>query len=65
MYSRGGASVVCASDEGFNPYHAPVLLCGRTWRHFGFMCRTERTGLTCANVSGHGWFVSRKNWRSF
>jgi hypothetical protein len=65
MYSKGRASVVCASDSGFDPHHAPVLAYGRAWHRFGFTCTAQRSGLTCSNLSHHGWFMSRNRWRAF
>jgi hypothetical protein len=65
MYTQGKASVVCAGDPGFDPYHAPLLAYGHTWRQFGFTCRAQPGGLTCRNPRGHGWFLSRNRWRMF
>jgi hypothetical protein len=41
----------------------PVLRYGRTWRQNGFTCVSRRTGLTCRNRSGHGFFLSRARQR--
>jgi hypothetical protein len=43
----------------------PVLRYGRTWRWHGIDCRSAVTGLTCKNVAGHGWFLSRERQRIF
>jgi hypothetical protein len=43
----------------------PVLRFGRTWRVAGFACTSRRTGLTCSNRSGHGFFLSRARQRIF
>lgn len=37
----------------------PFLGYGSTWRYRGFRCRSERRGVTCRNLSGHGFFLSR------
>lgn len=59
--------VVCAGDPG--PFlfasRARVLAYGRTWRGGGIACTSRRTGLTCRNRRGHGFFLSRARWRSF
>ncbi len=65
MSSSTRPDIVCASDSGFNPNGAPVLGYGRTWRHFTFACTAQPQGLTCRNPQGHGWFLSRKHWRTF
>lgn len=31
----------------------------------GFVCQSERTGLTCTNEDGHGFFLSRRSQRVF
>jgi hypothetical protein len=59
--------VACAGDAG--PFAAPgttrVLAYGSAWRGGGFSCSSERTGLTCRNAAGHGFFLSRQAWRGF
>jgi hypothetical protein len=61
------APVVCAGDPG--PFlfaaRARVLAYGRSWRGGGIACTSRRTGLTCRNRRGHGFFLSRARWRSF
>jgi Family of unknown function (DUF6636) len=58
----------CAGDPG--PFlglqvGARVLAYGKTWSGSGIRCASEVTGLTCRNESGHGFFLSRENWRRF
>jgi hypothetical protein len=59
--------VVCAGDPG--PFlveaKARVLGYGRSWRGGGITCTSRRTGVTCTNRSGHGFFLSREHWRAF
>ena len=43
----------------------PVLRYGRSWRWHGIRCTSRRAGLTCRNLSGHGWFLSRQVQRIF
>jgi hypothetical protein len=58
-----GAAVIdlCAGDPG--PFlladKAPVLRYGSSWRGATITCTSRRTGLTCTNRSGHGFFMSR------
>src|SRR5579872_6834432 len=57
----------CSGDIGVLAElgRAPVLPYGSTWRHGGFVCTSARTGLTCKNPSGHGFFLSRQRWHAF
>lgn len=59
--------VVCAGDPG--PFlveaKAHVLRYGKSWRRGGITCASRRTGLTCTNRGGHGFFLSRSHWRAF
>ena len=52
---------LCAGDPG--PFllaaTAPVLGYGSSWRGGGITCTSRRSGLTCRNRSGHGFFMSR------
>ena len=59
--------VTCAGDPG--PFvfasSAKVLGYGKRWSAAGFTCTSRRTGLTCRNRRGHGFFLSRQHWRRF
>lgn len=37
----------------------PVLNYGGSISHAGFTCRSERTGMTCVNLQGHGFALAR------
>jgi hypothetical protein len=50
---------MCVTDAVINP-RWPVLQYGRNWRGQGFICKSRRTGLTCTNSYGHGFFLSRR-----
>ena len=58
-----GAAVIdlCAGDPG--PFlveaKASVLAYGSKWHGGGITCASRRTGLTCTNRDGHGFFMSR------
>jgi hypothetical protein len=57
----------CAGDPG--PYlsikQARVFAYGHTWRHGRLRCSSKKTGLTCVNSQGHGFFLSRAHSRLF
>jgi hypothetical protein len=66
----GGRSICRGEDEGdAGPFAfesvARVLAYGTTWAGGGLRCTSAETGLTCRNKSGHGFFLSRENWRAF
>jgi len=61
---RGRATATCAGDTVYDT-RAPVLRYGRTWKRGPFICTSRRTGLRCANASGHGFELARVRSRSF
>jgi hypothetical protein len=63
MRKTGAVSVVCHGDTALGGQH--VLGYGKTWRHDGFTCVSRRAGLTCTNLSHHGFFLSRQRSRAF
>jgi hypothetical protein len=68
MLATGRVNVPpCAGDPGalVGEREARVLGYGTTWSGGGLHCRSEPIGLTCRNKSGHGFFLSRENWRVF
>ena len=48
-----------AGNEGATPAARRVLRFGRTWRSGAFRCTSRRSGLTCRNAGGHGWWLGR------
>lgn len=60
----GRARAVCAGDTAYDPSFR-VLAYGKTWRRGGIRCFSRRTGVTCTNPRGHGFFLSRKSWKLF
>ena len=61
---RGRTQILCHGDTVLRR-NAPVLRYGRT-KHLGnFTCESKRTGLTCFNLAGHGFVLSRANIRRF
>jgi hypothetical protein len=63
MRKRGRVTVTCHGDTALGDRH--VLGYGKTWRHDGFTCTSRTTGLTCRNLAGHGFFLSRQQSRIF
>ncbi|WP_071192206.1 DUF6636 domain-containing protein [Trichormus sp. NMC-1] len=54
--------VLCISDTISDP-NKSVLAYGQTWNNGGFKCISQKTGLTCTNSNGIGFFLSREKWR--
>jgi Family of unknown function (DUF6636) len=59
MGKTGRAVVVCHGDTALGS--KTILAYGSTWRHGGFTCVSRTSGLTCRNLSGHGFFLSREH----
>jgi hypothetical protein len=64
MSVRGRAGPTCAGDTVYDR-RAPILGYGKAWTRGGISCTSAATGLTCRNVDGHGFFLSRRRWRVF
>lgn len=63
--TRTGRPVLtCHGDTAIIP-HSHVVAYGTTWKRGGFACASQTTGLTCRNLAGHGFFLSRQSWRTF
>lgn len=59
------ARFVCAGDTVLNR-DAPVLAYGTTSKVGGFQCDSAQNGITCqAADTGHGFFLSREQYRFF
>jgi hypothetical protein len=46
-------------NRGYHDVVGRVLGFNQGWRSTGFRCTSRRTGLTCWNPAGHGWWISR------
>jgi len=64
MGRTGRARVVCAGDTTSDP-SARVVAYGKTWSRGSFRCEVRRSGITCENAAGHGFFLSLTRWRRF
>ncbi len=63
LSAKGRARIGCVSDAVLpDPTKAPVLAYGKTWKAGPFKCKSARTGVTCRNAAGHGFFLSRQRW---
>lgn len=63
LSTRGRGELLCVSDAVVNT--RPILRYGRAWSRFGMRCVSRRSGLTCRNGRGHGFFLSRGRQRVF
>lgn len=63
MRKTGRVDVTCHGDTALGSRR--ILAYGKTWRHDGFTCVSRITGLTCTNLSRHGFFLSRQRSRIF
>lgn len=60
----GKASFVCAGDTALDP-SAAQLAYGEASELGGTQCISRSTGVTCANHSGHGFFISAQSYKLF
>ena len=51
--------LACVSDIAADPSQALTLDYGKSVTFAGVTCRSEKTGMTCVNASGHGFTVSK------
>ena len=58
---RGTATPTCAGDTVYDR-KAPVLTYGSVWKRGPFTCVSLLIGLSCANRTGHGFFLSKERW---
>jgi hypothetical protein len=62
-----GRTQPCAGDAGpfANPNGAHTVPYGKTWHGGPFKCKSSRSGMTCRNPGGHGFFLAHQHWRVF
>ena len=58
---RGTARPTCAGDTVYDR-RARVLKYGSVWKRGPFTCISLLIGLSCANSTGHGFFLSKERW---
>lgn len=59
----GRARFVCAGDTALN--RGRVLAYGTRMAVGAIVCTSRRSGLTCVNLRGHGFTLSRQGYRRF
>ena len=55
---------LCAGDTVADDA-LPVLGYGSSWDRAGYKCKSEQSGLTCVNASGHGFRLSKSRQELF
>ena len=60
IHRTGRTQTVCAGVEAVDT-RAKLLRYGHRWKRGGFNCFSNTAGLRCHNLSGHGFFISRKH----
>lgn len=61
--SSGKIEFLCIGDTIWDNYQ--ILSYGKTWKKSGVECVSQKTGLTCKNNRGNGFFLSRERWKVF
>jgi hypothetical protein len=61
----GKSGLECAGDLAANPESAGILEYGQEMERYGITCAAEKSGLTCTNKDGHGFFLSRNKQKLF
>ena len=56
--------VACVGDSVISP-DAMVLNYGQSVSLGGFVCTSQKTGMTCTNPAGHGFSIARARQRLF
>ena len=57
-------TAVCASDSA-NSGTARVLAYGQSFSRGAFTCQSQPTGMTCTNLNGHGFSLSKESQKLF
>jgi hypothetical protein len=60
----GEASFVCAGDTALDPTATPLAY-GEASEVGGTQCISHSEGITCANHSAHGFFISIQSYKTF
>ncbi len=62
---NGPARLACAPRAPRRANYSDIAPYGVGARFGQIFCQSERTGLTCRNADGHGFFLSRRQQRLF
>lgn len=65
LKESGPASAKCGGKSGRKSSYTDIADYGVTGTFGKITCTSERTGFRCTNVSGHGFFLSRRKQRVF
>lgn len=63
MGLKGKPQYLCVGDTAFGKY--PVLAYGKAWQFRDFVCKSEKSGLTCSNKDQHGWKLNKLKQKFF
>jgi hypothetical protein len=66
--ARGAtAEPMCSggADPAVLDARIPTLGYGSVWHRFGAFCISQKSGITCINRDGHGFFLARERWETF
>jgi len=58
--SRPPSTGYVLRNQDHQPRVRRVLRFGERWRGSGFRCTSRRSGLTCRNRAGDGWWLGRR-----
>ncbi len=62
VLKTGRASLVCHGDTAIEP-RSRIIAYGHQFSRAGITCASRASGMTCTNLSRHGFFVSREAWK--
>jgi hypothetical protein len=65
LEERGPARAGCGRVSGRKSSYTAIAEYGVTDRFGQITCRSERTGFSCQNVDGHGFFLSRRSQKVY
>ncbi|MEM9320004.1 MAG: DUF6636 domain-containing protein [Pseudomonadota bacterium] len=60
LAATGPAEVLCSDSLPGRVNYTDIAPYGQSGEFGPITCRSEQTGLTCVNQSGHGFFLSRR-----
>jgi hypothetical protein len=64
VFKTGRASLVCHGDTAIDR-RSRAIAYGHQFSRDGITCVSRTSGMTCTNLSRHGFFVSREAWKIF
>jgi hypothetical protein len=61
LRAKGRVFAGCVRDAIAAP--GPTIRAGKTYKRGPFTCKAARSGVSCRNPAGHGFFVGKSAWR--